>query len=39
MTSWGRRRNWELRINIYKDTTIYKIDTNKNLLQNYRELG
>ena len=29
MTSWGRRRNWELGINIYKDTTIYKIDNQQ----------
>ena len=29
MTSWGGRRNWELGINIYMDTTIYKIDNQQ----------
>ena len=26
MASWGRGVNWELGINIYIDTTMYKID-------------
>ena len=29
MASWGGRMNWELGINIYIDTTIYKIDNQQ----------
>ena len=38
MASWGGGRNWELGINIYIDTSIYKIDNHKDLLQNHRQL-
>ena len=29
MASWGGGMNWELGINIYIDTTIYKIDNQQ----------
>ena len=38
MASWGGGMNSELGINIYIDTTMYKIDNEQGILQNHRQL-
>ena len=38
MASWGGEMNSELGINIYIDTTMYKIDNQQGILQNHRQL-
>jgi hypothetical protein len=38
MKIWGWGRKWELGINIYIDTTIYKIDNQQGPTTNHREL-